>query len=174
MYIRITEKQFNKTTEEVKKNMKDSITSSQHTLEECVHTITIEPYRNIIEAFPNNDFQRILLGAVDETFSLLGRQARQSIYFQLEKTFRMTKQDIPLEIEKFTRALEEITGPGAKLLEIEIMKHLYEKIGPEFRYSSKKRDLTFTEYLTATRAFLSLGTSLEKSMPNGYYDYKFC
>jgi hypothetical protein len=172
-YTRITEKQFNRTTDEIE-NMKNLATSNQLAVEVYSPAATVDLSSDLGETFSAEDFQRIMLKTVDEALSLLGKKAKQSIFFQLEETFKIAKQDIPLEIERFTAALEEIVGPGSILLEIEIMKHLYEKVGPEFKYSSKQKNLTFTEYLTATRAFLSMRASARKPMPNEYYEYKFC
>ncbi len=56
--------------------------------------------------------------------SLLGDSAKHAVYFYLKRTFKIKKQEIPNKVEGFTSAIEEIFGPGAKLLKIEIMKHL--------------------------------------------------
>lgn len=169
----LTEEQFNRTTGEVE-NVKNLAMSNQRAVEVYSPAATVDLRSDLGETFSAEDFQRIMLKTVDEILSLLGKKAKQSIYSQLEETFKITKQDIPLEIERFTAALEEIVGPGSTLLEIEIMKHLYEKIGPEFKYSPKQKNLTFAEYLTATRAFLSMRNSARRPMPNEYYEYKFC
>jgi len=173
LHTRLTEKQFNRTTDEVE-NVKNLATSNQRAVEVYSPVATVNLSSDLGETFSAEDFQRIMLKTVDEALSLLGKKAKQSIYSQLEETFKIAKQDIPLEIERFTAALEEIVGLGSILLEIEIMKHFYEKVGPEFKYSSKQKNLTFTEYLTATRAFLSMRASARKPMPNEYYEYKFC
>jgi hypothetical protein len=148
--------------------------SNKHIREVCLPIVTAELYNESDELLPAEDFQRIMLETLDETMSSLGKKAKQSVYSQLEKTFRITKQDIPIEIETFTIAFEEVIGPGAELLEIEIMRHLYEKIGSKFKYFPKQKNLTFTEYLTAARIFLSKHTSARKPMPDEYYEYKFC
>jgi hypothetical protein len=118
----------------------------------------------LFEAFPqsNRSYQELVLDAVDETFSALGKTAKQVIYFHLEKTFKICKQEIPCKIEKFTEAIEEIIGPGAKLLEIEIIEKLYKKIGQDFKYYPKQKGLAFTEYLKAVYTFLSITNRISK------------
>ena len=118
----------------------------------------------LFEAFPqsNRSYQELVLDAVDETFSALGKTAKQVIYFHLEKTFKICKQEIPCKIEKFTKAIEEIIGPGAKLLEIEIIEKLYKKIGQDFKYYPKQKGLAFTEYLKAVYTFLSITNRISK------------
>lgn len=153
--------------------MKNSTLANQHAVEVDLPMATVELDEDLDRASLAGDFHRIVLETVDEIFSSLGKEAKQSIYSQLEKTCKISKRDIPLQTEKFTTALERIIGPGARLLEIEMMKSLYEKVGSKFKYSPKKGNLTFTEHSTAIRVFLSVRTS-EKPMPNEYYDYKFC
>lgn len=99
----------------------------------------------------NRDFQNLLMEAIDEGLSLLGSSSKQAIYFYLEKTFAIKKHDIPSKIGEFTNAIEEIFGRGAKILEIQIMKHLYEKVGHDFEYFPEDDELVFTEYVEAAR-----------------------
>jgi hypothetical protein len=117
-----------------------------------------------LEAFPQSkdSYQELVLDAVDETFSTLGRTVKQVIYFHLEKTFKICKQEIPYKTEEFAKAIEEMIGPGAKLLEIEIIENLYKRIGRDFKYHPKQEDLAFTEYLRAVYAFLNITNRLNK------------
>jgi hypothetical protein len=153
--------------------MKNLSAANQDLPEAVLSSVAVEPLKAQSRVFSAGVFRRIILEAADETFSLLGKKAERSIYSQLEGTFKIAKEDIPLHIEEFARALEKIIGPGAILLEIEMMKSLHEKVGPAFKYHTKNQNLTFPEYLTAIRVFLSACTCA-KSLPNEYYDYKFC
>ena len=98
-------------------------------------------------------FEELLLESVDKGFSSLGETCKQAIYFHLEKKFKLTKQDIPSRIEDFTEAMENIFGAGAKVLEIRIMKNLFQNMGypfPYFRPRAQKY-LEFTEYIESVR-----------------------
>ncbi len=98
-------------------------------------------------------FEKLLLEAIDEGLSSLGETCKQAIYFQLEKKFKLTKQDIPSRIEDFTEAMENIFGAGAQVLEIRIMKILFQNMGypfPYFRPPAQKY-LEFTEYIESVR-----------------------
>lgn len=106
---------------------------------------------SILESQRSCDFKKLLLEAVDATLSPLGDSSKQAIYFHLEKNFTIKKQDIPNKIEEFTNAIEEIFGDGAKILEIEMIKHLYMKGGSSFEYSPAKDELLFVEYIDAVR-----------------------
>lgn len=105
------------------------------------------------------EFNRLLLEAVDEGLSMLGESSKQAIYFHLEKRFDIKKQEIPNKIEVFADAIEKIFGLGANFLEILIMKRLYEKLGRSFKFYGSE-DFTFTEYVTAARR-----SFVEKNMP---------
>ena len=103
---------------------------------------------------PERDFEKLLLEAVDEGLSSLGESSKQSIYYYLEKSFHIKKQEIPYKVEAFVDAIEKIFGFGANFLEILIMKRLYEKVGRSFKWRTSK-DLKFAEYVDAVgRSFL--------------------
>lgn len=96
-------------------------------------------------------FEEHLQEAVDEGLSLLGESSKQVVYFYLEKTFKMNKQDIPYKIEDFIDALEKIFGNGAKILEIQIMKCLFKKVGCTLKNYAGQKSLEFTEYVEAVK-----------------------
>ena len=96
-------------------------------------------------------FEEFLLEAIDEGLSVLGESAKQAVYCHLGKTFKITRQDIPYRLEEFTDAIEGIFGAGAKILEIQIMKCLFKKVGYTFKNYPRPKDLTFTEYIAAVK-----------------------
>jgi len=96
------------------------------------------------------NFKTLLLKAIDEELSSLGESSRQAIYFHLEKSFNIKKQEIPNKIDVFADAIEQIFGVGASFLEILIMKRLYEKVEREFELNDSA-DFAFTEYITAAK-----------------------
>ena len=148
--------------------MKSVFTSKQYEQEVISPFAAIETSAGgqalLFEAFPQShrSYQELVLDAVDETFSTLGTTAKQVIYFHLGKDFKICKQEIPYKTEEFAKSIEEIVGPGAKLLEIEIIQKLHEKIGQDFKYHSKQKDLTFKEYLKAFYTFLNITNRLNK------------
>lgn len=81
---------------------------------------------------PANNFSKILLSAVEESLSSLGDSPKQAIFFHLEASFKIKKENIPANLTEFAKALEGIFGPGASYLEKLIIKRLYEKLGLDF------------------------------------------
>jgi hypothetical protein len=77
---------------------------------------------------PQNNFNRILLAAVEEGLSSLGDSPKEAIFFHLEVSFKIKKEEIPTNLTEFAKALEEIFGPGASYLQRLIAKRLCEKL----------------------------------------------
>jgi hypothetical protein len=100
-----------------------------------------------------DNFEKLLIEAVDTVFSSMGDSCKQALYFHLKHCYNIIKQEIPQRIEDFADALEEIFGLGAKLIEIEIMRALFTKV-QDFSYSPKQQDLSFTKYLETLCSFL--------------------
>ena len=99
----------------------------------------------------NRGFEKALFEAVDEGLAWLGDAARRTIYYHLENDFNIRRQDIPHKIEGFANAIEKIFGAATALLEIQIMKKLFEKVGVSLTYLPEQEDLVFTEYVEAIR-----------------------
>ena len=113
---------------------------------------------SISESSYKRDFMKLLLEAVDETLSSLGNSSKRAVYFYLERNFSIKKQDIPNRIEEFTDAIEKLFGNGAKILEIQIMKHLYENLGRDFEYFPENDNLLFAEYAKVVRTHVDKPT----------------
>jgi hypothetical protein len=135
----------NSSTKLQKRHLPSIESMLQYNIKEEMHPLERESTQ------PNPRFRKLLLEAIDEALSSLGDSVKQAIYFHLEKTFNLKKQEIPDKIEEFTKALEEIFGLGAKLLEIRIIKDFYEKDGQMFKYFPEKDELSFAKYMVAAR-----------------------
>jgi len=96
------------------------------------------------------DFDSLLLTAIDEALLSLGESVRTSIYYHLERNFKVTQNAIPANLPQFQTALEKIFGLGARFLEILIMKNLYAKISCPLVMESKE-ELEFVKYVEAAR-----------------------
>lgn len=99
-------------------------------------------------------FNRIFLEVVDDALVSLGASARQAIYFHLESKFGLPKAEIPSHLEDFGSGLEKIFGPGARFLEIMIMKKLHAKLDQPLLWDESK-GLEFADYVTAARQSFS-------------------
>lgn len=96
------------------------------------------------------EFDRLLLEAVEEAFIAMGESSKQAIYFHLEKGFTIKKHEIPNKLEAFANAIEKIFGLGANFLEILIMKGLYEKVRRTVQLQGTE-DFQFITYVVAVK-----------------------
>ena len=100
-------------------------------------------------------FDKIVIEAIDETLSSLGEPVRNTIYQHLECDFSIQKNKIPQKIEEFSEILHRIFGLGASRLEIKFMENLYSRIKtnitwPEHDWPLSKSiimEVCFTEYV---------------------------
>ena len=104
-----------------------------------------------IDYHPDDGFNLIMLEAVDEALSFLGESAKRAFYYHLEEKFKIRREEIPVKIDDFAEAIEEIFGMGAKIIEMQIMKSLYKMVGRNFKYVPEEKDLLFTAYLKAVK-----------------------
>ena len=127
-------------------------------------TVSMNP-DHLSNSPPDCEFKEHLLESVDDGLSMLGDSTKQAVYACLQKTYKIRKQDIPNKIQRFTHAIEQIFGPGAKLLQIQIMKQLHERIGHGFEYFPENGELLFLEYVAAVEASYVQGRMQNRPVP---------
>ena len=98
-------------------------------------------------------FDQTVIEAVDLSFSKLGVRVKEAFYTSLAAEYKLSKENIPVMIEEFVGALEEIFGSSALLLEIDVMKTVRKKI-PEFKFEAENSGLSFIGYLKSLRSFM--------------------
>lgn len=102
---------------------------------------------------PQDELRKILLEAVEDGLCSLGDSPKQAIFFHLENSFEIKKDNIPANLAEFAKALEKIFGLGASYLEQLIVKSLYEKLGLEFE---EVQSWTLLEYVDDAKKRLLL------------------
>jgi hypothetical protein len=160
MYMRVTIEHFNRKTEKVKKMVftlnwylyKTQLNHPATKINFQDKNTKIHRINKVFNPKINNkaefgDFEKNLMKAIDDGLSYLGEESKQGIYYYLEKNFNISREEIPFKIEKFTEAIEEIFGIGAKILEIQIMQHLYKNTNTKIKPWSKGKNLTFNQYI---------------------------
>ncbi len=101
------------------------------------------------------NFDQLLLEAIDEGLSSLGEAGKTAIYFYLEGCCDIKKQEITSKLSDFSNGLERIFGLGARHLEILFMKNLHAKLEvtckwPAYEWSLSKwivPEMAFQEYV---------------------------
>ena len=74
---------------------------------------------------------------------------KQSIYFHIQKKFKVPRNEIPQNLEEFQGGLEKIFGAGARFIEIQVMKNIHRKIGLPLKMESEKFE--FVEYVDVAK-----------------------
>jgi hypothetical protein len=77
----------------------------------------------------------ILSEAVDRTFFSLGEAMRQTLYFELEKSFGIKKHEIPNKIDIFVAALETIFGPSTAYVESLFISNIQAKVRTGYKWN---------------------------------------
>ena len=111
---------------------------------------------------PTSTFDAAMLSAIDEALGSLGEKSRETIFFHLERKYDLKRNEIPSNLENFASVIETIFGPGAKFLELLIMKKFQEKIGGIF----KMDEADHAEYIIAAADFSK--RIVELSQPKEY------
>ena len=94
---------------------------------------------------------------VDEVLSVLGEASKQAIYCHLKNNYGIEEDEIPVKIEDFTKAFEQIFGTVANMIEIKIMERLHARY-QHFEYTPKKGKLDFVEFVKNLQRYLQLET----------------
>jgi hypothetical protein len=94
------------------------------------------------------NFDKTLLEAVDHALLSFGESPRKAIYYHLDKSFKIQKEDIPEEAEKFAFALNAIFGSGAAVIEKLIVKDLYQRLNLSFE---EKSSYEIADYISLAR-----------------------
>lgn len=94
------------------------------------------------------DFNQTLLEAVDHALLSLGESPRQAVYYHLNKSFKLQREEIPDVTNEFSQALNTIFGPGAEVIEKIIVRNLYSRLNLNFE---EKRCFEFVECVTLAR-----------------------
>ncbi len=118
------------------------------TTKTCTLQLSVEKQKS-----PEEKFNFAIFETVDESFSSFKNMDKRVIYHQLECAFKIKKKEIPLKIESFADAVEQMFGVAAKLVEIRIIEALYKRF-PEFIFLPKEGNVDFKEYVVSLRDFL--------------------
>jgi hypothetical protein len=76
-----------------------------------------------------SSFEDKILGCVDRGMASLGESARQAILWHIERNSRVKRKEIPTKPQEFIKALKEMLGPGASLVERLIVREVHLAFG---------------------------------------------
>ena len=92
-----------------------------------------------------------LLEAVDQGLAVPGEIVRIAIYERIERSYQVRREEIPEKLEIFHKALQDLLGAGAKVMEKIIAKNLYTSLGLKF---IEHANWTLVDYVNHTKRSL--------------------
>jgi hypothetical protein len=101
------------------------------------------------------EFSQTLLHATDSALLALGTLMVEPFYHRIESNFHVRREEIPEKLPDFHRALHDTLGAGAKVIERQIAKDLYGRLGLEYE---RHADWTLVEDVNDAKRMVK-GTS---------------
>jgi len=92
----------------------------------------------------SESFGSAVLEAVDEGLRVFGKSVRHVIYYHLEARHHVKREEIPEKLEAFHKALEDLYGAGAGVVEKQIAEALHSRLGLSF---VKHKNWTLVDYV---------------------------
>lgn len=89
---------------------------------------------------------KVILEVIDRGLAALGESPKHALWYCLEKDFKLTRQNIPRNLEVFEKSLQGFFGLGYNFLEDLFKNYLSEKTGETFSSQS------FTECVNLIRS----------------------
>jgi len=102
----------------------------------------------------NTRLNEALIEAVDAGLLFLGENSKKAIYFYLERNCKIRREEIALKFEGFRKALEDMFGSGAELINAVIMKELQTKLDLE-----EEGDFELTSHVSVIQEIHSIDRS---------------
>jgi len=91
----------------------------------------------------------LLLDAVDRGLTALGESVMESIYYHLEKTYSISRDEIPDRLEDFSSGLGRMFGAGGKVMEKIIVEELHSRLGSK---PEEKAGRSFVDHVNEAKA----------------------
>lgn len=97
----------------------------------------------------DKQLKAILIEVIDETLqAVIGESGKEVVYYYLQNSYAIKKENIPENLEAFTEFLNNFFGSGAKVIEKTIMKNLCLKLGIKIKQTE---DIKLTQFIKSIR-----------------------
>jgi len=96
----------------------------------------------------SSGLKEALLHAIDDGLAVPGKIVRTAIYDRIERSYQLRREEIPDHLEIFRKALEDLLGAGAKVMEKLIARSLYSRLGLNF---TEHANWTLVDYVNHTK-----------------------
>jgi hypothetical protein len=97
--------------------------------------------------------RRAVLDAVDHGLLALGAVVRETIYWRIEESHQVKREEIPENLDGFYKALQQLLGRGAEVISHLIAKNLFTRLDLKF---TQHENWTLVDYVHNAKAGLGL------------------
>jgi len=80
---------------------------------------------------------------------MLGESVRNVIYYHVERSHQIRREEIPRKLEAFHQALKSLLGEGGKIVETAIARSLHRVLGLDFREHGNWTPVEYASYVKA-------------------------
>jgi len=80
----------------------------------------------------SSGLKEALLHAIDDGLAVPGEIVRTAIYDRIERSYQLRREEIPEKVEIFHKALQDLLGASAKVMERVIARNLYSRLGLDY------------------------------------------
>ena len=103
---------------------------ASHNMSYLLELVKIHSHSITPTSIQKIDFQNFFLKSVDNTFKrILGESGTHVVYHFLENECELPKSSIGDKMALFNEALNNLFGPGGNVLQKEVLKDIYSKLG---------------------------------------------
>jgi len=95
--------------------------------------------------------RRAVVEAVDHGLLALGEIVRETIYWRIEESYHLKREEIPENLDAFYKALQELLGRGAEIIRSLIAKDFYGRLDLKF---PNRENWTLVDYVRNARVTL--------------------
>lgn len=97
----------------------------------------------------DKQLRAILIEVVDESLkSVIGESGREVVYYYLQSSYAIRRENIPENLEAFTEFINSFFGLGAKIIEKTIIRNLCLKLGIR---TKQMEDVKLTQFIKSIR-----------------------
>jgi len=87
---------------------------------------------SVLLMIESSGLKEALLHAIDDGLAVPGEIVRTAIYDRIERSYQLRREEIPDHLETFHKALQDLLGAGARVMEKLIAKSLYRRLKLNF------------------------------------------
>lgn len=83
--------------------------------------------KDLVQSTGSNRFTQLVM-AVDDGLLAFGESVRHAVYYHIQKSYQVKREEVPDKLEAFHKALKDLFGAGATIIEKLMAKNLCSRL----------------------------------------------